>query len=111
MVRLWTHDRQFIETAEVRLSQFAQRTLRHSGILYELIGTDADGVHDYRALEPTPLPPRTATVIDAAGNPCGTVAIPADILPQTVLHEGVPCTLWTTRDQTGAVVYLQSEAV
>ena len=110
MVRLWTQDRQFLETAEVRLSRFAQRTLRHRGILYELIGTDADGVHDYRALEPTARPPRTARLIDAGGNLCGTVAIPADRLPPVVQCDGVACQLWTTHDQDGAVVYLKPEA-
>ena len=111
MVRLWTSDRRFFGTADIRLERFAPHTLRHGGVLYELIGRDADGVRDYRALEPIPeIVPITATLMDTHGNHCGTVPIPADAVPETVTVDGVTCPLWTSRDQAGRVVYLKPES-
>lgn len=108
-VRLWTANHTPLGEIETRTPRLVQRTLRHRGILYELIGEDAGGVRDYRATEALhPRPPRTAGLIDVGGNACGTVPIPADAVPPVVMVDGVRCPLWTSRDPSGQPVYLKA---
>ena len=109
-VRLWTTNHTPLGEIETRTPRLVQRTLRHRGILYELIGQDG-GVRDYRATEAIPTPStRTAGLMDAGGNACGTVTIPADAVPDSVTVDGVVCPLWTSRDPLGQPVYLKAVA-
>ena len=106
MVRLLSPSGDLIGTTEIRVPSLRRRTIRHGGILYELVAEDAQGVRDYRATEAIPLlMPRSVSVIDAAGNECGAVVIEGSPLPEAVTFQGRSCPLWSSHDQTGRAVY------
>ena len=107
MVRLYRQDRTFFADAEIRIPQVRRRTLRHRGVLYELMHEDG-GVKHYRATEPIAEPvPILADVMNGAGVTCGHVPIASpDTPPASVEWQGMTCPLWTRRDQQGHVVYL-----
>ena len=107
MVRLHDHTGEFIGTAEVRVPTFRQRTIRHEGIVYELMREDAAGVRHYRAMSRAlPAPPRIPVlVMDTAGNIVTTLFVSPPIPGAVTVHDRV-CPLWTIKDQGGYPRYL-----
>lgn len=111
LVRLRNYDRDVIGEAQAPLRRIAFRAFRHDGMLYERVADGVDGMPEYRATERTHTPPpRTVTVINHAGSVLGTVVVEPGWLPSTVTFQGVSCPLWTTKDQSGQVLYLKPEA-
>ena len=111
LVRLRSRDHALVGEIPAPLARFPLRTFRHAGMRYERIADGADGLHEYRAEETrTDPPPRTVTIINAAGSDCGMVTIAAGALPAFVPFAGVLCALHTSRDQQGRALYLQPES-